>query len=200
MWGEPFNSRSVRAAKSRGVDIADLRARRVRSADFDEFDLILAMDRGINDFARMAPDGRRDRIKLFMDYAPDAPKREVPDPYYGEGSHFTEVLDLIEAASEGLLNSLGAGQDAMHPAIPEEFGRVVSFGGSPMAIPQSFGSSILPMAARVVAKHGKGLTLEGAMLRHLAANSRLPVPELFHADDTLLVMSWIEQDGGLTTS
>ena len=53
---------------------------------------------------------------------------------------------------------------------------------------------------RVVAKHGTGLTLEGAMLRHLAANSRLPIPELFHADDTLLVMSWIEGDGGLTAS
>ena len=52
----------------------------------------------------------------------------------------------------------------------------------------------------MVAKHGKGLTLEGIMLRHLAANSRLPVPELFHADDRLLVMSWIEQDGGLTAS
>jgi len=105
--GEPPDHRSVAAAKSRGVDIADLRARRVRAADFDEFDLILAMDRGHYDqLTRMAPAGRRDRVKLFMDYAPEAPKREVPDPYYGEGSHFTEVLDLIEAASQGLLDAL----------------------------------------------------------------------------------------------
>jgi protein-tyrosine phosphatase len=105
--GEPPDHRSVAAAKSRGVDIADLRARRVRAADFDEFDLILAMDRGHYDqLTRMAPAGRRDRVKLFMDYAPEAPKREVPDPYYGEGSHFTVVLDLIEAASQGLLDAL----------------------------------------------------------------------------------------------
>jgi protein-tyrosine phosphatase len=105
--GEPPDGRSVRAAKSRGVDIADLRARKVRPADFEEFDLILAMDCGhFDQLVRMAPKDRRDRIKLFMDYAPEAPKREVPDPYYGEGTHFTEVLDLVEAASEGLLNSL----------------------------------------------------------------------------------------------
>jgi protein-tyrosine phosphatase len=105
--GEPPDPRSVAAARSRGVDIADLRARRVKPADFDEFDLILAMDRGhFDQLTRMAPVGRHDRIRLFMDYAPEAPKREVPDPDYGEGSHFTEVLDLIEAASEGLLNAL----------------------------------------------------------------------------------------------
>lgn len=105
--GEPPDRRSVQAAKSRGFDISDLRARKVRAADFDDFDLILAMDRGhFDQLVRMAPEDRRDRIKLFMDYAPDAPKREVPDPYYGEGTHFTEVLDLVEAASEGLLNSL----------------------------------------------------------------------------------------------
>jgi protein-tyrosine phosphatase len=105
--GEAPDRRSVQAAKSRGFDIAGLRARKVRKSDFEEFDLILAMDRGhFDQLVRMAPEERRDRIKLFMDYAPDAPKREVPDPYYGEGTHFTEVLDLVEAASEGLLNSL----------------------------------------------------------------------------------------------
>ena len=63
------------------------------------------MDQGHYDqLVRMAPDGAGDRIRLFMDYAPDAPRREVPDPYYGEGTHFTEVLDLVEAASSGLLD------------------------------------------------------------------------------------------------
>jgi len=88
----------------------------------------------------------------------------------------------------------------MHPAIPEEVGRVVSARRFADGNTTELWLIDLADGRRVVAKHGKGLTLEGAMLRHLAANSRLPVPELFHADDGLLVMSWIEQDGGLTAS
>ncbi len=88
----------------------------------------------------------------------------------------------------------------MHPAIPEQVGRVVSARRFADGNTTELWLIDLADGRRVVAKHGKGLTLEGAMLRHLADNSRLPVPELFHADDTLLVMSWIEQDGGLTAS
>jgi protein-tyrosine phosphatase len=105
--GESPDPRSVEAARARGIDIDDLRARQVRPRDFDEFDLILAMDRGHAALLNgMAPDHARDRIHLFMDYAPEAPKREVPDPYYGEGTHFNETLDLIEAASTGLLDAI----------------------------------------------------------------------------------------------
>ena len=88
----------------------------------------------------------------------------------------------------------------MHPAIPEQVGRVVSARRFADGNTTELWLIDLADGRRVVAKHGAGLTLEGDMLRHLAANSRLPVPELFHADDTLLVMSWIEQDGGLTAS
>jgi fructosamine-3-kinase len=87
---------------------------------------------------------------------------------------------------------------SVHPAIPEEVGRVVSARRFASGNATELWLIDLADGRRVVVKHGKGLTLEGAMLRHLAANSRLPVPELFHADDALLVMSWIEQDGGLT--
>jgi len=88
----------------------------------------------------------------------------------------------------------------MHPAIPEEVGRVASARRFADGNTTELWLIDLADSRRVVAKHGNGLTLEGAMLRHLAANSRLPVPELFHADDTFLVMSWIEQDGSLTAS
>jgi len=88
----------------------------------------------------------------------------------------------------------------MPPAIPEQVGQVVSARRLGNGNTTELWLIDLADGRRVVAKHGAGLALEGAMLRHLAANSRLPVPELFHADDTLLVMSWIEQDGGLTAS
>jgi len=102
--GEHPDPRSAQAARARGIEIGYLLSRQVRIADFDEFDLILAMDAGhLHQLTRMAPPGTGNRIRLFLNYAPGAPKREVPDPYYGEGYHFDEVLDLVEAGAEGLL-------------------------------------------------------------------------------------------------
>ncbi|WP_431854647.1 low molecular weight protein-tyrosine-phosphatase [Azospirillum sp.] len=105
--GEPPDHRSQQAAEARGVDIADLRARQVTVADFRRFDYVLAMDAGhLSQLRRLAPPDGTAEVRLFMDYAPAAPKREVPDPYYGEGSHFHEVLDLVEAGARGLLEHI----------------------------------------------------------------------------------------------
>lgn len=112
--GEPPDPRSCAAAKIRGVDIGDLRSRKVVPQDFSRFDLLLAMDRShYQHLVRMAPNGARERVRLLMDYAPAAPNREVPDPYYGDGNHFAEVLDLIEAGAAGLLDIIR--QDRLHP-------------------------------------------------------------------------------------
>lgn len=86
----------------------------------------------------------------------------------------------------------------MPPAIPEHIGQAVSARRFADGNTTELWLIDLADGRRVVAKRGKGLTLEGAMLRHLAAHSRLPVPELFHADNSLLVMSWIEGGGSLT--
>jgi fructosamine-3-kinase len=86
---------------------------------------------------------------------------------------------------------------SVHPAIPEHIGQVVAARRFADGNTTELWLIDLAGGRRVVAKRGKGLTLEGAMLRHLAAHSRLPVPELFHADDSLLIMSWIEGGSGL---
>jgi protein-tyrosine phosphatase len=105
--GEPPDHRSEQAARTRGVDISDLRARQVSAEDFRRFDYVLAMDEGhLRLLRRMAPPDATAEVRLFMDYAAKAPKREVPDPYYGEGSHFNEVLDLVEAGAKGLLEHI----------------------------------------------------------------------------------------------
>ncbi|HEY0833981.1 MAG TPA: low molecular weight protein-tyrosine-phosphatase [Azospirillum sp.] len=105
--GEAPDRRSQAAAKRRGVDLSDLRARRVAADDFTRFDYVLAMDQGhLAQLQRLAPPDSAAEVRLFMDYAPAAPRRDVPDPYYGEGSHFDEVLDLVEAASRGLLEHI----------------------------------------------------------------------------------------------
>lgn len=105
--GAPPDIRTRQAATRRGYDMSLLRARMVEPRDFEEFDLILAMDReNLNVLHRRAPAHVRERVRLFLEFAPDAVVTEVPDPYYGGPNGFEEVLDLVEAASRGLLQHL----------------------------------------------------------------------------------------------
>jgi protein-tyrosine phosphatase len=105
--GSPPDRRAQAAARKRAYDLSNLRARQVRAADFADFDLILAMDRSnLQELLAMAPPAARGKIQLFLDHAPEQPQREVPDPYYGGSNGFEDVLDLIEAASRGLLRRL----------------------------------------------------------------------------------------------
>lgn len=102
--GEPADARSSAAALRRGVDLSPLRARKVCAADFDAFDLLLAMDRShYEHLLHLCPPHRRERVRLFLDFAPQVGTEDVPDPYYGEGDGFERVLDMIEAGSRGLL-------------------------------------------------------------------------------------------------
>lgn len=108
--GEPPDRRTREAAARRGYDLSDLRARMVEPEDFERFDLILAMDRqNLRTLEQRAPVLVRQRIRLFLEYAPEAGETEVPDPYYGGGNGFEHVLDLIEAASRGLCDALRSG-------------------------------------------------------------------------------------------
>lgn len=105
--GEPPDSRAIEAAARRGIDITDLRARRVQAEDFKRFDLVLAMDReNLGQLSRLCPRDAVERPRLFMDFAPDLEAHDVPDPYYGGPDGFEHVLDLVEAASRGLLDHL----------------------------------------------------------------------------------------------
>ena len=107
--GDPPDARSCAAARGRGIELDALRARQVTAADFTEFDLVLAMDRGHHaQLARLCPPGRHDRLHLFMDFAPGLGIRDVPDPYYGAGDGFERVLDMIEAGCDGLLAHIRA--------------------------------------------------------------------------------------------
>lgn len=104
--GEPPDRRAVAMARSRGIDIADLRARQVVAADFAEFDFILALDEGHLDvLRRRCPEALRSRIHLLMDFAAGRTGEEVPDPYYGEFG-FSEVFSMIDEAVSGLIDHL----------------------------------------------------------------------------------------------
>jgi protein-tyrosine phosphatase len=105
--GSPPDRRAQAAIRGRGVDISGLRARQVRTEDFLAFDFLLAMDAGNRrDLLDLAPAGQEQKVSLFLDYAPQMRLRDVPDPYYGGPEGFDHVLELVEAASRGLLNVL----------------------------------------------------------------------------------------------
>lgn len=102
--GAPPDRRAVAAGRARGLDLSGLRARRLQPDDFERFDLILAMDQdNLAELESIAPETRRARTGLLLDYAPDVAQREVPDPYYGGVNGFEQVLDLVESACAGLL-------------------------------------------------------------------------------------------------
>jgi len=102
--GQPPDRRTCAAALRRGYDMSDLRARVVEPQDFSRFDLILAMDRNnLEALRRRAPHSARERIRLFLEFVPEAETTEIPDPYYGGPNGFEQVLDLVEVASRALL-------------------------------------------------------------------------------------------------
>jgi low molecular weight protein-tyrosine phosphatase len=105
--GEPPDPRTRAAAARRGYQMQALRARIVEPADFESFDLILAMDEeNLRVLRRRAPATAHPRLRLFLEFAPAGAPTEVPDPYYGGPNGFEEVLDLAEAAARGLLDDL----------------------------------------------------------------------------------------------
>jgi protein-tyrosine phosphatase len=114
--GEPPDRRAVVAAARRGIDLTGLRARMVEEADFERYDLLVAMDRlNRETLLDRSPEPYRDRIRLLMEFAPVTDVEDVPDPYYGGSLGFERVLDLVEEAAQGLLDEVLARSTAARP-------------------------------------------------------------------------------------
>ena len=105
--GQRPDPRALSALRRRGYTLGSHVARQVDARDFSRFDWILAMDRhNLAALQSLQPRTYRGRLALFLDFAPQQPLREVPDPYYGGPDGFEAVLDLIETAARGLLRRL----------------------------------------------------------------------------------------------
>lgn len=104
--GQPPHPPSIEAAARRGYDLRPLRARQVQREDFETFHHVLAMDQqNLVDLRRLCPPGHEARLQLFLSHGTQG-RDEVPDPYGLHEAVYTEVLDLVEDASEGLLRHL----------------------------------------------------------------------------------------------
>jgi protein-tyrosine phosphatase len=105
--GEAPDPRSIEHAAKRGYDLKPLRARQVAASDFRDFGWILAMDRGhLRILNAVAPQDSDSRVQLFLEHSARWRGLEVPDPYYGGVQGFETVLDMVEEASERLLEAV----------------------------------------------------------------------------------------------
>ncbi len=110
--GESPDQRTQQAAAKRGYDLSGIRARKVAAQDMEYFDLILAMDRkSLESLHLICPPGQSHRLGLFMDFAKVFDDKEVPDPYYGLGQGFDLVLDMVEDATNGLMDEVASRSD-----------------------------------------------------------------------------------------
>jgi len=101
---EKPDRRAQKVGSERGYSFDGIKARKVTVRDFEDFDLILAMDNAnLEDLHKIAPEHLQHKTKLFLDFADNHEETEVPDPYYGGANGFRFVLDLVEDACDGLL-------------------------------------------------------------------------------------------------
>jgi protein-tyrosine phosphatase len=104
--GKAADVRTRQAAQQRGYDFSALRGRQVKAADFQAFDLILAMDNSnLSDLQRLRPGSALAELDLFLRRY-QLELDEVPDPYYGGEAGFEQVLDLLEQACDALVMEL----------------------------------------------------------------------------------------------
>ena len=105
--GEPPDHRIRDLALAHGVPVAGA-ARQVKRRDFARFDHVICMDEDNREdvLGMGAPAGK---VRLLLECDPQAPLREVPDPYYGGSDGFELVFRLVDSACEALLDELLAG-------------------------------------------------------------------------------------------
>ena len=102
--GEQPDRRAQAAAAKRGYEIADLVARKVDDRDFEDYDMILAMDwDNLSLLQHQAHKRHHHKIQLLMRFAGEHESATIPDPYQGTTQAFDQALDYIEDACSGLL-------------------------------------------------------------------------------------------------
>lgn len=104
--GEMADARMQMHAQKRGYNLSS-RSRKIEPEDFDTFDYIIAMDhQNYRTLCNIASKQALDKIQYMTSYCRKYTEDEVPDPYYGGADGFEQVLDLLEDAIEGLIESL----------------------------------------------------------------------------------------------
>lgn len=103
--GELPDKRSIKIAEKYGIDITDQRSRKVRSIDYEEYDLIFAMDvQNHNDLLSLARPEEVHKIKLILNESHPGENRSVPDPYWDDNG-FEKVFQMLEDACDKIISN-----------------------------------------------------------------------------------------------
>ena len=106
--GNLADSRMRKAASARGINL-ESRSRQIKQIDLYDFDIILVMDKDNLEAVKLLIPDELDllnsKVKLILSYSKNTNLNEVPDPYYGGPNGFDKVLDLLNDAIDGLLES-----------------------------------------------------------------------------------------------
>jgi len=107
--GQPPDPRAIACARGHGVDIAGLRARQLRAADFARFDWVLCADASnVDDVLRIAPADAQDKVALLMEWSGLQAYGSIPDPYTGGADEFEQVWQLVDRAAQAVVDRLAA--------------------------------------------------------------------------------------------
>lgn len=106
--GEKPDNRMMATAKKFGVDLDELRARQFSVNDFDSFDLIYAMDQSnLKNILSLARDNEdKQKVKLILNESAPGSDAEVPDPYYGGEQGFTDVFNMLDEATDRIIEKI----------------------------------------------------------------------------------------------
>ncbi len=109
--GELADARMRKHAENRNINLTSISRAFNPRTDFDEFDMIVAMDKDNLLNLRQVARNREDlkKLNLMTDFSQSFTYDHIPDPYYGGSAGFELVLDLLEDAGEGLFKHLEKG-------------------------------------------------------------------------------------------
>ena len=109
--GESPDHRSIKIARKYGINISKLRGRQFKEEDFDEFDKIYVMDESnYQNVLRLARDQNdKDKVDFILNESSPGSNNEVPDPYYGGDNGFQNVYEMLDKATDQIVNKIKNG-------------------------------------------------------------------------------------------
>jgi len=105
--GNRPDSRAIETAARHGIDISTQRARQVRPSDFNDFDLIIAMDAdNFADLEHLQSSKNPQQLVMCLQFSKASDLRDVPDPYYGDQDGFEHVMTILKDACHGIADHI----------------------------------------------------------------------------------------------
>ena len=106
--GQGPDHRAVAIANKYGVDISQQQARQFSSTDFEDFDIIYAMDdSNLSDIVSLSNSNKDiEKVQLILNEINPEDNTPVPDPYYGGDNGFEKVYQLLDEACEMIIKKI----------------------------------------------------------------------------------------------